>query len=55
MTICAAPWKSLLAQREADLCPEADMVLESGDEPHALLLDKVVAALGAPMGYAKDA
>src|SRR4051812_46793484 len=25
----------------------ADMVLESADEPHALLLDKIVAALGA--------
>jgi shikimate kinase len=25
----------------------ADMVLESGDEPHAVLLDKIVAALAA--------
>jgi shikimate kinase len=25
----------------------ADMVLESGDEPHAVLLDKIVAALAS--------
>jgi shikimate kinase len=34
----------LLAAREP-VYATADMVLESGDEPHALLLDKIVAAL----------
>ena len=43
----------LLAQRES-VYAEADMVLESGDEPHAVLLDKVVAALGAH-GLCEDA
>lgn len=36
----------LLAQREP-VYALADMVLESADEPHALLLDKIVAALGS--------
>jgi shikimate kinase len=35
----------LLAVREP-VYATADMVLESGDEPHAALLDKIVAALG---------
>lgn len=34
----------LLAMREP-IYATADMVLESGDEPHAVLLDKIVAAL----------
>jgi shikimate kinase len=34
----------LLAVREP-VYATADMVLESGDEPHAVLLDKIVAAL----------
>ncbi len=34
----------LLAAREP-VYATADMVLESGDEPHAVLLDKIVAAL----------
>jgi shikimate kinase len=38
--------EKLLAQRGATYAL-ADMVLESGDEPHAVLLDKVVAALNA--------
>jgi shikimate kinase len=36
----------LLAVREP-VYASADMVLESGDEPHAVLLDKIVAALAA--------
>ena len=36
----------LLAQREP-VYATADMILESGDEPHAMLLDKIVAALAA--------
>ena len=36
----------LLAQREP-VYAQADMVLESADEPHAVLLDKIVAALAA--------
>jgi shikimate kinase len=36
----------LLAQREPTY-GLADMVLESGDEPHAVLLDKIVAALAS--------
>ena len=36
----------LLAQREPTYAL-ADMVLESGDEPHTVLLDKIVAALAA--------
>lgn len=36
----------LLATREP-VYATADMVLESGDEPHAVLLDKVVAALAS--------
>ncbi|HEY0266895.1 MAG TPA: shikimate kinase [Rhizomicrobium sp.] len=36
----------LLAAREP-VYAQADMVLESGDEPHAMLLDKIVAALAA--------
>jgi shikimate kinase len=38
--------EKLLAQR-GPAYALADMVLESGDEPHALLLDKVVAALAS--------
>ena len=36
----------LLAQREP-IYAQADMVLESADEPHIVLLDKIVAALAA--------
>ena len=36
----------LLAQREP-VYAMADMVLESADEPHGVLLDKIVAALAA--------
>jgi shikimate kinase len=36
----------LLATREP-IYATADMVLESGDEPHAVLLDKIVAALAS--------
>jgi shikimate kinase len=36
----------LLAQREPTYA-EADMILESGDDPHGVLLDKIVAALAA--------
>jgi shikimate kinase len=36
----------LLAQREPAYTT-ADMVLESGDDPHAKLLDKIVAALSS--------
>jgi shikimate kinase len=36
----------LLAAREP-IYATADMVLESGDEPHAVLLDKIVAALAS--------
>jgi shikimate kinase len=36
----------LLAAREP-VYATADMVLESGDEPHAMLLDKIVAALAS--------
>ena len=36
----------LLAQREP-VYAQADMVLESADEPHIVLLDKIVAALAA--------
>ncbi len=43
----------LLVQREPTYAL-ADMVLESGDEPHAVLLDKVVAALTAD-GLCEDA
>ena len=38
--------ENLLAERGATYAL-ADMVLESGDEPHAVLLDKVVAALAS--------
>ena len=38
--------EKLLAAREP-VYAMADMVLESGDEPHAVLLDKIVAALAA--------
>ena len=38
--------EKLLAVREPTYAL-ADMVLESADEPHALLLDKIVAALGS--------
>jgi shikimate kinase len=38
--------EKLLAAREP-VYAGADMVLESGDEPHAVLLDKIVAALAA--------
>jgi shikimate kinase len=36
----------LLAQREP-VYAKADMVLESGDDPHAVLVDNIVAALAA--------
>jgi shikimate kinase len=43
----------LLAARESTYAT-ADMVLESGDEPHAMLLDKIVAALTSH-GLCEDA
>ena len=46
MATCAAPWKSCWRCASRPM-PLADMVLESGDEPHAVLLDKIVAALAA--------